>query len=147
MACFSFFYALFICVIFCKGSRSGAEAVCALMELKPTEEPIIIAIQLNHLKRIPLSNCIQQLGEIKEALAKCDYETVIRLRGRGFQDSIGTYRILNKLEPFPKDQKVIHIPITINAFTMMDPIETSIDKLEIIFQWNRFYSIFSATRA
>ena len=89
-----------------KGSRSGAEAVSVVLEQSVTEEPVVIAIQLNQLKRVPLSQCIAQLHDIQEALANGDYETVIRLRGRGFKDTFETYKILNKLEPSTKAPQV-----------------------------------------
>lgn len=85
---------------------SGAEAVCSIMELKPTDEPVIIGLQLNQLKKIPLSSCIEQLKEINEALAQGDYEKVIHLRGRGFEDNINTYRIFSKLGDSLKNEEV-----------------------------------------
>lgn len=78
------------------------------MEQKPTDEPVVITVQLNQMKRVPLSECIQQLQEIKDAMAKGDYEKAIHLRGRGFEDSIGIYKIINKLEPFTKKKEVQH---------------------------------------
>jgi hypothetical protein len=72
------------------------------MELTPSEEPIVVVIQTGFLKRVPLGQCIKQLRDIKEALARSDYERVISLRGKPFQDSIEIYRTLNKLDPFEK---------------------------------------------
>ena len=77
---------------------------------------MIIAIQLNNLKKIPLSCCITQLQEIREALAACDYQKVIYLRGRGFQDNIDTYRIFSKVGEFPDDRDVSLVTFAPDCF-------------------------------
>lgn len=83
--------------------------MCTILEQTENDEPTIIGIQLNQLKRIPLSCCIQQLQSIRDALANGDYDKVIRLRGRGFEDNINIYRILNKLDPVSKKKPVSSI--------------------------------------
>lgn len=65
-----------------KGSRSGADAVIALMELKPDDEPIVIAFNANKIKRIPLNFCIEQMKKQKEAISANNNDLLIKLRGR-----------------------------------------------------------------
>lgn len=54
----------------------------ALMELKPDEEPVVIAIDSNEIKRVPLNACIEKINEQREAFSKGDVNLVIKLRGR-----------------------------------------------------------------
>lgn len=42
------------------GSRMGAEAVLALMEMTPESKPCVVSIDGNAIVRVPLMQCVQR---------------------------------------------------------------------------------------
>ncbi|VDK41776.1 unnamed protein product [Anisakis simplex] len=86
------------------GCRMGAEAVLALMEMKPESEPCVISIDGNQMVRVPLMQCVLRTQEVQKAMDARDWDKAVKLRGRSFQRNLDTYRLLTKLHiPQEKD--------------------------------------------
>ncbi|KAK7574123.1 hypothetical protein V9T40_011314 [Parthenolecanium corni] len=81
------------------GSRSGAAAVFTLMDLRYDEDPAVVAVQGNHMKKLELEQCIQIMNEMKEAIKDKQFDKALSLRGKSFQNNFDVFRTLNKLEP------------------------------------------------
>lgn len=67
---------------FLKGSRSGAAAVFTLMDLRYDEDPAVVAVQGNHMKKLELEQCIQIMNEMKEAIKDKQFDKALSLRGK-----------------------------------------------------------------
>ncbi|CAD6193057.1 unnamed protein product [Caenorhabditis auriculariae] len=85
------------------GSRMGAEAVLALMEMDNESEPCVISIDGNQMVRVPLMQCVERTQQVQKAMADKDWETAVKLRGRSFQRNLETYKLLTKLRMVEKD--------------------------------------------
>uniref|UniRef100_A0A0N4ZWF9 ATP-dependent 6-phosphofructokinase n=1 Tax=Parastrongyloides trichosuri TaxID=131310 RepID=A0A0N4ZWF9_PARTI len=86
------------------GSRMGAEAVLALMEMTPESEPCVISIEGNQIVRVPLMKCVIKTQEVQKAMNRLDFDLAVELRGPSFKRNLDTYRMLTKLHiPREKD--------------------------------------------
>ncbi|KAE9548297.1 hypothetical protein FO519_008495 [Halicephalobus sp. NKZ332] len=86
------------------GSRMGAEAVLALMEMTPESEPCVISIDGNQMVRVPLMECVHRTQAVQKAMDGKNWDIAVKLRGRSFQRNLDTYRLLTKLHtPQEKD--------------------------------------------
>ena len=94
----------------------GVEAVDSALTAGPTDEPVLIGIQDNKLIRQPLMYCVAKTREINEALAVCDFERAMELRGRGYRNAFRIMRTLVRALPHPpkEGQRRLRIAI-VNA--------------------------------
>lgn len=59
----------------------GAEAVIALMESKPKQEALVVALEANQIVRLPLMKCVEITQAVTKAMANGDWESACKLRG------------------------------------------------------------------
>lgn len=81
------------------GTRMGAEAVLALMEMTPESHPSVISIDGNQIVRVPLMKCVERTQAVQKAMDEKNFSRAVELRGRSFQRNLQTYRLLTKLHP------------------------------------------------
>uniref|UniRef100_A0A0N4Z0F0 ATP-dependent 6-phosphofructokinase n=1 Tax=Parastrongyloides trichosuri TaxID=131310 RepID=A0A0N4Z0F0_PARTI len=79
------------------GTRMGAEAVLALMEMTPESHPSVISIDGNQIVRVPLMKCVERTQAVQKAMDNKDFSRAVELRGRSFQRNLETYRLLTKI--------------------------------------------------
>uniref|UniRef100_A0A0N5CD40 ATP-dependent 6-phosphofructokinase n=1 Tax=Strongyloides papillosus TaxID=174720 RepID=A0A0N5CD40_STREA len=79
------------------GTRMGAEAVLALMEMTPESHPSVISIDGNQIVRVPLMKCVERTQAVQRAMDEKNFTHAVELRGRSFQRNLETYRLLTKL--------------------------------------------------
>lgn len=87
----------------------GAEAIKAIMEDEPGEEPLVIGIQGNKITRTPLSACLERTWAVAEAIADQDYDRAMRLRGPHFKESFQILRTMVRAfphEPTPGQRRL-----------------------------------------
>jgi len=83
------------------GTLLGYEAVNAIMEAKPEDEPLHIGIKGNRLHRSPLMDCVQKTQAVAEAIKAKDYESAMDLRSSSFKDAFRTLRTMVRALPHP----------------------------------------------
>uniref|UniRef100_A0A915I4N9 6-phosphofructokinase n=1 Tax=Romanomermis culicivorax TaxID=13658 RepID=A0A915I4N9_ROMCU len=81
------------------GCRMGAEAVLALMEMKPETDPCVICLEYNEITRVSLMQCVQAVQSVAKALADKRFDDASKLRGPSFQRNLSTYKLLSESEP------------------------------------------------
>jgi 6-phosphofructokinase 1 len=83
------------------GTLLGHEAVKAIIEAKPEDEPLQIGFKGNRLVRVPLIECVQKTHAVAEAIADKDYEKAMELRSSSFTDAFRTLRTMVRALPHP----------------------------------------------
>jgi 6-phosphofructokinase 1 len=81
------------------GTLLGHEAVNAIMEAKPDDEPLHIGIKGNRAHRSPLMDCVQNTKAVVEAIKIKDYERAMDLRSSSFKDAFRTLRTMVRALP------------------------------------------------
>lgn len=81
------------------GCRMGAEAVLALMESKPKQEALVIALEANKVVRLPLMKCVETTQAVTKAMHNGDWELASKLRGPAFLRNLNTYKMLTMVRP------------------------------------------------
>ena len=94
----------------------GVEAVDAVLDAGPSDEPVLIGIHDNKLIRQPLMECVAKTREINEALAACNFARAMELRGKGYGNAFRIMRTLVRALPHPpkEGQRRLRIAI-VNA--------------------------------
>jgi 6-phosphofructokinase 1 len=77
----------------------GHEAVDAIMQAKPEDEPLHIGIKGNRISRLPLMECVNNTHLVAEAIAEDDYERAMDLRSSSFKESWRTVRTIMRALP------------------------------------------------
>ena len=81
------------------GTRMGSEAVVALMNAKPEEESVVIAINGNQTCHISLMAAVERTQAVAAAMAIKDFARATELRGASFKRNLETCLQLSKLQP------------------------------------------------
>ena len=81
----------------------GYEAVNAILEAKPEEEPTVIGIHNNRMTRLPLMESIRKTQAVAEAINAGDYERAMSLRSSSFKDAFTTFKTMVRALPHPVD--------------------------------------------
>lgn len=81
------------------GTRMGSEAVLALMNAKPENEPVVISLNGNQTCYVPLMASVEKTKAVGKGMEARDFSTVIELRGMSFQRNLETYLQLSKISP------------------------------------------------
>ncbi|XP_044534300.1 ATP-dependent 6-phosphofructokinase, platelet type [Gracilinanus agilis] len=79
-------------------SRTGVEAVLALLDAKPETPACVVSLSGNHVVRLPLMDCVKMTQAVQKAMDKKDFKRAARLRGRSFENSLRTYKLLSQKE-------------------------------------------------
>ncbi|KAJ3586958.1 hypothetical protein NHX12_013349 [Muraenolepis orangiensis] len=92
------------------GSRMGVEAVMALLEATPETPACVVSLSGNQAIRLPLMECVQVTKDVTAALAERRFEDAIKLRGKSFESTWNTYKLLAHINP-PEAQSNINVAI------------------------------------
>uniref|UniRef100_A0A5F8GS60 6-phosphofructokinase n=1 Tax=Monodelphis domestica TaxID=13616 RepID=A0A5F8GS60_MONDO len=79
-------------------SRTGVEAVLALLEAKPETPACVVSLSGNHIVRLPLMECVKMTQAVQKAMDKKDFKKAVKLRGRSFENNLQTYKLLSQKE-------------------------------------------------
>ena len=80
------------------GTRQGAEAVIALLEASPEDQPVVIGIRGNWVVKIPLMEAVDHTRAVQKAMDNLEWEKAIAIRGRSFANNFETFKILAELD-------------------------------------------------
>ena len=83
------------------GTFLGNEAVKAIIEAKPEDEPVQIGFKGNRLIRLPLMECVEKTHAVADAIAAKDYARAMELRSSSFTDAFRTLRTMVRALPHP----------------------------------------------
>ena len=81
------------------GTLLGYEAVNAVMQAKPEDEPLHIGIRGNRISQHPLMDCVKKTQAVAEAIKEKDYERAMDLRSSSFKDAFRTLRTMVRALP------------------------------------------------
>ncbi|HET6596330.1 MAG TPA: 6-phosphofructokinase [Anaerolineales bacterium] len=79
----------------------GYEAVLAVLESKPEQEPIVVGTRANRIIRLPLVEGVEKTRQVVEAIKARDYEKAMSLRSSSFNHSFRTFRTMVRALPHP----------------------------------------------
>ncbi len=85
------------------GTLLGYDAVNAIIEAKPEDEPLQIGFKGNRIVRLPLMDCVQKTHAVAEAVEAKDYEKAMSLRSSSFTDAFRTLRTMVRAIPHAPD--------------------------------------------
>jgi hypothetical protein len=77
----------------------GCEAVLALMNAKPNDEPLVIGINGNQICHLQLIRSINKCNLLADLFKEKKFNKVCELRGTKFQHHLNAYLKLSKLKP------------------------------------------------
>ena len=77
----------------------GYEAVVAILESKPEDEPIIVGTRGNRIIRLPLMDCVERTRQVAAAIKDKDYEKAMSLRSSSFNHSFRTLKTMVRALP------------------------------------------------
>jgi 6-phosphofructokinase 1 len=83
------------------GTRMGHAAIDTLVGGHADTQSQVIGIRGNRVVRIPLTEAVAQTLDINEKLAARQFDRVLALRGRSFNDSVQTLNTLLRAIPHP----------------------------------------------
>ena len=79
----------------------GYEAVVAILEARPEDEPIVVGTRANRIIRIPMMESVQKTKQVAEAINAHDYEKAMSLRSSSFKDAFRTLKTMVRALPHP----------------------------------------------
>jgi 6-phosphofructokinase 1 len=82
-------------------TQLGHEAVIAILEAKPEEDPIVVGTRANRIVRIPMMESVQKTKQVAEAINAHDYERAMSLRSSSFKDAFRTLKTVMRALPHP----------------------------------------------
>jgi len=77
----------------------GYEAVIAILEARPEDDPILVGTRANRIIRLPLMECVQKTRQVAEAINAKDYEKAMALRSSSFKDAFSTLKTMIRALP------------------------------------------------
>ncbi|MCK5101781.1 MAG: 6-phosphofructokinase, partial [Cyclobacteriaceae bacterium] len=97
----------------------GYAAVQHLIDEEDDKESMIIGLQKNRVKAIPLMESIKKTQSIVGLISNKEFDKAIELRGGNFRESLETFNTLSRAMPDPKVENVIPLNILVmNASTL-----------------------------
>ncbi len=95
------------------GTFLGYEALQALMDARPEDEPLQIGFKGNRVIRKPLMECVETTQAVAKAIEEKDYQRAMALRSASFVDAFNTLKIMVRALPHPPapDQKRYRIGV------------------------------------
>ena len=82
-------------------TQLGHEAVVAILEAKPQDDPIVVGTRANRIVRIPMMESVQKTKQVAEAINAHDYERAMSLRSASFKDAFRTLKTVMRALPHP----------------------------------------------
>ncbi|PKN90554.1 MAG: 6-phosphofructokinase [Chloroflexi bacterium HGW-Chloroflexi-6] len=95
------------------GTLMGYDAVDIILNAKPEDEPVVIGIKNNRMKRLPLMESVLKTQAVAQAIAEKDYERAMSLRSSSFSDAFKTLRTMVRSLPHPVDPGRKHFRIAV----------------------------------
>jgi 6-phosphofructokinase 1 len=83
------------------GTLLGNEAVKAILDAKPEDEPLQIGFKGNRVVRLPLMECVEKTQAVAAAIEAKDYVKAMELRSSSFTDAFNTLRTMVRALPHP----------------------------------------------
>ncbi len=83
------------------GTMLGNEAVKAILEADPEDEPLQIGFKGNRIVRLPLMECVEKTQAVADAITAKDYGKAMVLRSSSFTDAFRTLRTMLRALPHP----------------------------------------------
>ena len=97
----------------------GYAAVQHLIDEEDDKESMIIGLQKNRVKAIPLMESIKKTQSIVGLISNKEFDKAIELRGGNFRESLETFNTLSRAMPDPKVENVKPLNILVmNASTL-----------------------------
>ncbi|MBC8372860.1 MAG: 6-phosphofructokinase [Anaerolineales bacterium] len=95
------------------GTFLGYEAVNAIIEAGPDDEPLQISFKGNRIVRLPLMECVEKTHAVANAVEAKDYAKAMALRSSSFTDAYRTLKTMVRAIPHAPDpdQKRLRIGI------------------------------------
>lgn len=81
----------------------GYEAVLAVLEARPEDEPIVVGTRANRIIRLPLMECVERTHQVAAAIRDRDYEKAMSLRSSSFNHSFRTLKTMVRALPHPPE--------------------------------------------
>jgi 6-phosphofructokinase 1 len=81
----------------------GYEAVQAVLDARPEDEPIVVGTRANRIIRLPLMECVQRTRQVAEAINARDYERAMSLRSSSFNQTFRTLKTMVRALPHPPE--------------------------------------------
>jgi 6-phosphofructokinase 1 len=81
----------------------GYEAVIAILEARPEDEPIVVGTRANRMIRFPLMESVRKTQQVAEAINAYDYERAMALRSSSFKDAFRTLKTMVRALPHPPE--------------------------------------------
>lgn len=85
------------------GTLLGYDAVNAIIEAKPEDEPLQVGFKGNRIVRLPLMECVEKTHAVTDAVEAKDYEKAMSLRSSSFTDAFRTLRTMVRAIPHAPD--------------------------------------------
>jgi 6-phosphofructokinase 1 len=83
------------------GTFLGFDAVNAILDADPEDEPLQIGFKGNRVVRLPLMECVEKTHAVSEAIAEKDYVRAMELRSSSFTDAFRTLQTMVRALPHP----------------------------------------------
>lgn len=97
----------------------GYAAVQHLIEDEDDKESMIIGLQKNRVKAVPLMESIKKTQSIVDLISNKEFDKAIELRGGSFRESLKTFNTLSRAMPNPKRERTGSLNILVmNAGTL-----------------------------
>ncbi len=77
----------------------GYEAVVAILNAKPEDEPVLVGTRANRITRLSLMECVTRTQQVAEAINAKDYEKAMSLRSASFKDAFSTLKTMVRALP------------------------------------------------
>ncbi len=105
----------------------GYAAVEHLLNDVPDKESMIIGLQKNKVKAVPLMESIKQTKSIANFIADKDYDKAIELRGGSFRETLEAFKTLRQAmpKPVPEGHKQLNLLI-MNASGLAPGMNTAV---------------------
>ncbi|HSL47187.1 MAG TPA: 6-phosphofructokinase [Anaerolineales bacterium] len=84
-------------------TQFGYEAVTAVLDAKPEDEPIVVGTKANRIIRLPLLECVERTRQVVEAINAKDYEKAMSLRSSSFNQTFRTLKTMLRALPHPPE--------------------------------------------
>jgi len=81
----------------------GYEAVTAILDATPEDEPIVVGTRANRIIRIPLMQSVETTQQVAAAINARDYEKAMALRSASFKDAFSTLKTMIRALPHPPE--------------------------------------------
>jgi 6-phosphofructokinase 1 len=83
----------------CMSTLVGHAAVQELLAATPDNEPQLIGMRYNRVRKAPLMQCVEQTHAVARTIAEKDYDRAMELRGSSFTEMFQTFKAMAGASP------------------------------------------------